>query len=239
LQTPYGIKRTLRVNVAQKLRENLTLECTWVNRHVQHVFDIPWAILIDANRATLENFFVSCRGRYTNDIAYTDPWDSVGYTCRFDMDELILQWLAHSKRLWSGSIRLIEISGFKAKKASVSDFPATIPVQTLSHDRRFLTVISATPADLETRYEDYANAAGIRRWPVGGDVLNDAQALALLNCWEGNGGPWANFSFTESDSGTVYDSHFAETELVHTLITSGAAGRISSIHATVEELKAA
>lgn len=234
LNNPAGMTRTLRVAVVQRMCSDLVMERLWINRHVQHIYDLPWPVLTGADRILLEGFFTDCRGRYLT-FQFTDPWDGLTYTCRLANDELVLQGgLPH----YSGAIRLVEVSGFKAKKAAVETFPATVPFQAYSRGRRYATVIGAAPNDMEIRAEDFLDADGIQRWGVGGDALTDAQALDLLNIWEGQGGSWGAFSFTDPIGEVGYSAHFAETELQHTLVcTRGSLGFLHSIHATVEELR--
>lgn len=232
LISPFGMRRILHVDVVQVLREDLTLERTWVNRNVQHAWEIPWPVLIDANRITLDNFFKACRGRIESDIVYVDPYDSVTYsTCRLNLDELPLSGLITH---WTGTVKLIELPPFKALKAAVATFPTSIPWQPpYIVQRGYHTVITAQPDGAEKAYEDYANADGIMRWGVGGDVLINSKADALLGCWEGNGGPWASFAFTDL-FGTAWPTcHFVENEITHTLVAPG----VNSIRCTVEQLK--
>jgi hypothetical protein len=237
LTIPFGLRRILRVNVIQKMRRNLELERIWVNRHIQHAWEYPWPVLTDANRVTLETFMATCRGKYLGNITHVDPWDAVSYTtsCRLDIDELLLTEILQSR--WTGSIRILEVSGFKANKAAVATFPSTVPLQAYARGLRYKTVVQAVPGDTETRYEEFGYSPGIRRWAVGGDVLTDAQATDLLACWEGNGGPWAAFDFTDPETSVTCIAHFVETELSHTLVCLRANGqKVHSIHATVEWL---
>lgn len=235
LVNPFGMRRILRVGVSVRMRGDLVLEREWRSRNVQHAWEFPWNVLIDADRATLNTFFLACRGRYLNDIAYVDPFDGVTYTCRLDQDQLLLSEVPLSH--WSGSVRLVEISSFKALKAAVATFPATVPFQALTHGRQYGTVIEPQEDGSELRYEDFGAALGIQRWGVGGDALTDDQAEDLLDCWEGNGGPYYEFEFTDPVTSTVYDHcHFVETECVDTLVLSNGDTMVHSIHLTVEEL---
>src|SRR5262245_21526340 len=113
----YGMRRTFKVDVRQQRRLDLKLERMSFNRHVQHSFEIPWQNLSPAERTTLDTFFQSVRGKSLGDIAFTDPWDSVTYTCRLGQDELNFEEV--SARRWSATITLVEVSAFKAAKAAV------------------------------------------------------------------------------------------------------------------------
>ena len=235
LNNPEGMTRTLRVSVVQRMCSDMVTERIWINRHVQHIYDIPWPVLTDAHRILLETYYAGRRGMYAGDIAFVDPWDGLTYTCRFDQDELALQ---SSLPHFSGAIRLVEVSGFKAKKPAVASFPATVPFQAYSRSRRYSTVIGVAPNDFENRREDFGDVYGIQKWGVGGDALTDAQALDLLNCWEGNGGPWGEFGFMDPITSSVFGAHFVEPQIEHTLICSrGSLGFLHSIRATVEELR--
>lgn len=230
LPNPLGFRRILSVDVRQRMRSNLTLERIWVNRHVRHAFEFPWQALTPAQRTTLAAFMVTCRGRITADIDFTDPWDSVAYVCRLDSDELVLT--AASPLHWSGSLRLIEVSGWEAIKAAVTAFPATVPFQSFASTHRYRTVIEAAEDDAEKRYEDFS--AGIMRWTAGGSALTNAQADALIDAWEGNGGPWRAFSLTDPITSTAYPTcHFADIQIAHTMLMPG----VNSVTAVVEELK--
>lgn len=125
LHIPWGFRRILRVSVLQHMRGNLSLERIWVNRHVQHAYDIHYPALLDADRTTLEAFFVTCRGKYLGDISFPDPWDGLNYTCRLDNDELLITIVLPS--YWSTSVKLLEVSGFKAVKSPITSFPVGIP----------------------------------------------------------------------------------------------------------------
>lgn len=237
LTKPYGMRRVLRVDVRQVMREDLKIERVLRNGHVQHAFEIPWRTLSKAERTTLDDFFKSCRGRYLNDIAFTDPWDSVSYTCRLDADELGLEEGEPTR--WGSSIRLVEVASFKALKTPVTTFPAlsTGAVVQLPYrmQRRFRTLIEAQQDDSEKRYEDFADASGLQRWAVGGDNLSDSEAAALLDAWEGNQGPYRAFtSFTEPETNTLYtSSHFVETQAEHALLQNNS----NQVRLTLEELK--
>jgi hypothetical protein len=235
LRIPFGLRRILRVNVIQRSRQDNQMERTWVNRHIQHAWEIPWPVLTDANRTTLEAFMATCRGKYLGDIAYVDPWDGLTYTCRLDTDELLLSEILQGK--WTGTLRLVEVASFKANKEAVDTFPATVPLQSYARGKRYRTIVQACAGDTEKRYEELQDAGGIRRWMVGGGALTDAQATDLLDCWEGNGGPWAMFDFTDPSTSTLYQTHFLEQELSHTLVCSRANGeKMHAITATVEWL---
>jgi hypothetical protein len=236
LSLPFGLVRILRVNVVVKYRNDLVCERHWVNKQVQHIYEIPFAALTDANRLTLEAFFATCRGKYLGDIAFVDPWDGLTYTCRLDNDELVMQG---GNPIYSGAIRLVEVASFKAVKAAVTTFPITVPFQLpYSKGNKYATVITATPSDAERRYEDLADASGIQYWGVGGDNLTNAQATDLLACWEGNGGPWGEFAFTEPADSGVYNAHFVESQLNHVLVCIRSdTEKLHSIKTFVEELK--
>jgi hypothetical protein len=210
------------------------MERVFLTGHIRHIFELPLVGLSAADRTTLEAFFATCRGRIQDDIAFVDLWDNLTYTCRLDLDELALQETA---RLWSSNLRLIEVSGFKILKTPVATFPASIPFQGYRMGRKYSTVIQNAQDDAEIRYEDYSSS--IQKFGVGGDVLDDTQATDLLDCWEGVGGPYKAINFTDPQTLTYYPTvHFVETDLVHTLVTLNAAGGfISSIRATLEELK--
>lgn len=228
---PWNMRRILRVDLDCQLRADLKIERIFSSGHIQHVYEIPWTVIKESDREILEDFFVSCRGRYLNDIAFVDPWDSVSYTCRLDEDMLSLD---SPLKYWTGSIRLVEISSWKALKSPVEEFPAIVPFQPLmNRQRSYRTVIEAAADGSEKRYEDFANADGIQRWSVGGDALVDAQVQALLDCWEGNCGPYREFDFTDPVSEDEYTAHFAENSITHTLICPG----VHSIRSVIEELK--
>lgn len=236
LSLPFGLNRILRVSVVQKYRNDLVCERHWVNRHVQHIYEIPWTVLTDTNRVILEAFFAACRGKYLGDIAFIDPWDGLTYTCRLDNDELLVQG---GNPIYSGAIRLVEVANFKAVKAAVTTFPTTVPFQLpYSKGNKYATVITTVPNDTEMRYEDLADASGIQCWGVGGDNLTDAQATDLLACWEGNGGPWGEFAFAEPADSGIFNAHFAEAQLNHVLVCIRSdTEMLHSIRTMVEELK--
>jgi len=239
LSVPFGLRRVLSVDVTQRLRGDGTCERVWRNGHVRHAFEIPWSLLSAANRTTLDTFFQAIRGRYLGDISYTDPWDSVVYTCRLDSDAIELAEASQGR--WGATIRLVEVADFPANKTPVVTFPALASGAVVQFPyrmaRQYRTVVEAQEDDSEKRWEDLAIASGIQRWAVGGDLLTDAEATTLLNCWEGNGGPWAEMtSFTEPETATLYTStHFVETECVHELVDYNR----NAVRLTVEELKAA
>jgi hypothetical protein len=232
----YGMKRFLRVDVRERRRMDLKVERIFRNRHVQHIFEIPWRLLSSSERSTLDSFFQSVRGRILGDIDFVDPWDSVHYTCRLDTDELGLE--EEQTNRWTSTLRLIEVSSFKALKTSVPVFPVfesgAVTQFPYRMTRTYRTVIERQEDDLEKRFEDYAIASGIQRWTVGGEHLSNEDATLLLNSWEGNFGPYRSMSFTEPETTVVFPSvHFVETELVHEL----AEPCVNSIRLTLEELK--
>jgi len=231
---PLGFSRTLRVNVTQHLRSDLYCERTWINGHIQHIFDIPWNVLTGAQKILLENFFKSCRGKYLGNIAFVDPYDGVTYTCRLDNDDLVLSgW-----PVYSGAIRLVEVTGFKVLKPPVDVFPLSIPFQLpYSQGRRYETIIGAVPSDYEKRYEEMANAYGLQKWGVGGDALTDDQVEDLLSCWEGNGGPYRGFSFMDPLTEEYFSAHFLEPQITHTIVDLiSDTAKVHSIRTTIEEL---
>lgn len=228
LPNPYGLRRVSRVDVSQNLLGNLTIQRIWWNRVVQHAWQFPWPALTDTQRIALEAFFATCRGRILGDIAYTCPFDSVEYTCRLDVDENIIN--NSPMPIYSGSLNLVECTAFKALKAPVNAFPA-VPFQAYSRANKYNTVVEAQQNSTELRYEDWN--APIKRWTVGGKALTLAQATTLLDAWEGNGGPFHQFTFTDPLGSTAYDAHFVETEAVITFVTYG----VFSLLLTVEELK--
>jgi hypothetical protein len=232
----YGFKRFLRVDVRQTRRMDLKVERIFRNRHVQHVFEIPWKLLPSSDRSTLDAFFQSVRGRILGDIDFVDPWDSVHYTCRLDSDELSLE--EEQANRWSSTLRIIEVSSFKTLKAAVPIFPVfasgAVVQFPYSMNRSYRTVVERQEDDTEKRFEDYAVATGIQKWTVGGERLSNEDATLLLNSWEGNFGPYRSMSFQEPETKVTYPSvHFVETELVHEL----AQPCVNSILLTLEELK--
>jgi hypothetical protein len=237
LTKPYGMRRILRVDVGRVMRGDLKTERVLESGHIQHAFEIPWRALDRAERSALDDFFRSCRGRYLGDIVFTDPWDSVSYTCRLDMDELELEEAEPTR--WGASIRLVEVADFKALKSPVTVFPAlaTGAVVELPYRMRrsYRTVLERQRDGTERRYEDYQSSSGIQRWEVGGDNLSDLEAGALLDAWEGNQGPYRAFSsFTEPETGAVYTkTHFVETQVDHVLNAYNS----NRIRLTLEELK--
>lgn len=236
LSVVYGMKRFLRVNVIQTRRMDLKLERIFRNRHVVHVFEIPWRLLPPSDRSTLDSFFQSVRGRILGDIDFVDPWDSVHYTCRLDTDELSFE--EESSGRWMSTLRLIEVSSFKPLKPAVPSFlpfaSGAVVQFPYRMTRTYRTVVQSQEDDTEKRFEDYAVASGVQRWTVGGDALSTSDATLLLNSWEGNIGPWGEFSFTEPETKVVYPKvHFVETELVHELGEPCS----NSIRLTLEELK--
>jgi hypothetical protein len=237
IEVVYGMRRILRVNVKQNRRGDLKVERIFRNRHIQHIFEIPWNTLSAAERTTLDSFFQSVRGRSLGDIDFTDPWDDTHYTCRLDSDEINLEEDLPSH--WSSTIRLIQVLGFNPiYKPPVTAFPifASGAVVQLPYrmNRFYRTVVQIQEDDTEKRFEDFAIASGIQRWAVGGEALETTDATNLLNAWEGNAGPYRSMSFTEPETNTVYASvHFVETEVTHELISTCA----SSLRLTLEELK--
>ena len=221
LEKPYGMKRILSVSVTQKRKGNLKLNRVPDIGRVKHVFEFPWDTLSRAERTTEDSFFQSVRGRLSP-VEVTDPWDAVAYDCRLDEDELAMR--EDEPTRWGSSLRLVEVMNFKALKAAVTAFPVlsvTGAVMQLPYEMRRLyhTVIGAHRDFTERRYEDFAAAAGVQRWLVGGDQLSDADAVLLLNAWEGNLGPLEAFvNFVEPETGVNYPSvHFLETEVTHIL----------------------
>lgn len=230
----FGYRRILRVDVTQRLRGDATLERVWKNGHVQHIFEVPWDLLTAAERTTVDSFFQAVRGRILGDIVFVDPWDAVSYTCRFDQDSLDLIEEGHGR--WGATIRLIEVADFKTNKSPVVTFPALASgaVVQLPYrmSRRFQTVVEGQEDDSEKRWEEFPST-GIQRWAVGGDRISDAEATALLNCFEGNGGPWAPMAFTEPQTGGVFsETHFVETLAEHELVAFG----VNRVRLTVEQL---
>lgn len=233
---PYGFRRILSVNVRQRMRADLKLERELVAGHVQHTFEIPWLYLSAGDRTTLAAWFVSCRGRITADIEFTDPYDSVVYTCRLDADQLDIMAPTPVPWHWTATIRLIECGDWKALKAAVDTFPPSVPAQPpYRTSRLYRTVIETAPDGTEKRFEDMASS--VQRWSAGGDVLTSAQVGALLDCWEGNLGPWSAFAFTDAEAGAHASCHFADPTITHTIMTRNAAGYVHSLRVTVEELK--
>jgi hypothetical protein len=215
---------------------DLKVERIFRNRHVQHAFEIPWNTLTSAQRLVVDDFFVSVRGRILGDIDFQDPWDNVHYTCRMELDEQSLEEPVNKR--WSATIRLIEVSAFKALKPAVPAFPTftsgAVVQLPYRMSRQYRTVVERQQDDSEKRFEDYAVASGIQRWAVGGDVLDDTNAAALLNAWEGNAGPYRSMSFTEPERGIAYPTvHFLETELIHEMTQPCS----NSVRLTLEELK--
>jgi hypothetical protein len=236
IELVYGMRRILRVNVLQKRRVDLKIERIFVNRHVQHIFEIPWAMLSKAERTTLDSFFQSVRGRSLGDIDFIDPWDSVHYTCRMDSDEISFEEPSNAR--WNSTIRLIEVAAFKALKPAVPAFPTytsgAVVLFPYRMNRFYRTEIGIQQDDTEKRFEDFAVASGIQRWAVGGDALDNTDAANLLNAWEGNAGPYRSMTFTEPETNTAYASvHFTETECVHEL--PGPCQ--NAVRLTLEELK--
>ena len=138
---------------------------------------------------------------------------------------------------WSATVRLIEVASFKALKAAVPAFPAfasgAVVQLPYRMTRQYRTVVERQQDDSEKRFEDFAVASGIQRWSVGGDQLDDTNAAALINAWEGNAGPYRAMTFTEPERGLVYNAHFVETELVHEMTEPCS----NSVRLTLEELK--
>ena len=238
-----GFRRILRVEASVKYREDLGCERVWVNRHIQHAFEIPWNALLRSERTTEDAFMQAVRGRYLGDIAFTDTWDSrysfPAYTCRLDLDNLDMQ--EQDPTRWSGTLRLLEVANFKSLKSLVTAFPvlSTGAVVQLPYQmsRRYNTVIGRTPNDTEKRYENFvdcADALGLQRWAVGGDVLSDTEAADLLDCWESNGGPYGSISFTEPETGTAFAGvHFVDPQITHTVNAYNS----NAVRMTLEELK--
>jgi hypothetical protein len=215
---------------------DLKAERIFRNRHVQHIFEIPWRLLDSTERSTLDTFFQSVRGRILGDIDFIDPWDSIHYTCRLDTDESSLE--EERTNRWTSTLRLIEVSSFKGLKTAVPVFPTfesgAVTQFPYRMTRTYRTVVERQEDDLEKRFEDYAVASGIQRWTVGGERLSNEDATLLLNSWEGNCGPYRQFSFIEPETQVSYPSvHFVETELVHELTEPC----VNSIRLTLEELK--
>ena len=230
-----GFKRRLRVDVLQKRRMDLKLERIWRNRHMQHVFEIPFSTLTPEQRLYLDDFFVSVRGRMLGNIDFVDPWDGVTYTCRMELDEQSFEEIENTR--WSATIRFIEVASFKALKAPMPIFPALASGAAVQlpyrMTRQYRTVVERQQDDSEKRFEDFAVASGIQRWAVGGDRLDDTDAAVLINAWEGNGGPYRTMTFTEPERGLMYNAHFVETELVHEMTEPCS----NSVRLTLEELK--
>jgi hypothetical protein len=232
----YGMKRRLRVDVTQNRRMDLKVERIFRNRHVQHAFEIPWQTLTPEQRLALDDYFASNRGRMLGDIDFIDPWDGIHYTCRMELDEQSFEEPVNKR--WSATIRLIEVSAFKALKPVVPAFPTftsgAVVQLPYRMNRFYRTVVERQQDDSEKRFEDFAVSLGIQRWAVGGDQLDDTNAAALLNAWEGNAGPYRSMSFTEPERGLAYPTvHFLETEVVHELREPCS----NSVRLTMEELK--
>lgn len=230
LPNPLGLRRILRAGVTMLMRGDLKVERQFRSRRIQHAWEFQWSALTSAQRDTLEAFMVTARGRILSDIDYVDPHDGLTYRCRLDIDDMeVLEQLPH----FSSTLRLVEIGNWKAIKSAVPTFPATVPFQPATlHGRRYRTIIEQQEDFGEERYEDWST--NVRRWSVGGDALTTAQVNALLDCWEGNCGPWRPFSFTEPFASAAFaNCIFVETEAVHTMVVPG----VHSLRLTVSELK--
>lgn len=228
LTLPRVYTRSIAFAVSSVLRMDLKKEYVWWNRHAVHSFDIPWQVLTTAQRLALIDFFTTCRGATVVDIAYTDPWDSVVYTCRLDMDTLVTT--APDPAHWSGSIRLVEVSGWSALVAA-GNFPATVPFQTpYSVSLNYRTELQKMVDDTEVRYEDWST--NVTRWTCGGDALTNAQAADLIACFEGAKGPYTALTFVDPATGYTNNVRFVENVLVHRV-----AYPTNSIRMTLEEQK--
>lgn len=229
-QRPLGIRRILKADVRQRLRGDMKIERTFVSGHIQHSYDIQFPALTKAQRTALDGFVVTCKGRYDNTIAFPDPWDAETVTCRLDQDTVEMVEVVPNI-CWSSNLTLIEVSGWQALKAAVAAFPVSVPYQQLGLGLHYRTQIESTDENAEKRYEDYPSS--IRQWMVGGDALTDDQADDLLDCFEGNGGPWMEFTFTDPETSTAYaHCHFVETECTHTMLQPN----VNSIRLTIEQV---
>jgi len=236
LQTPYGMIRRGRVDVRQQRLGNMKLERVPVIGRVQHSWDIPLETLSRAERTTLDTLGQTVRGRM-NPVEFTDPWDTLTYDCRLAVDEVDM--FEREPTRWESTVRLLEVTNFKALKAAVAAFPVlsvTAAVTQLPYEmhRRYHTLIGQQMDFSERRYEEFGVASGIQRWLVGGTALPDLDAHNLIDAWEGNLGPYEAFSFTEPETGTPYAAvHFADLEYELEFIEYN----VNRCRLVVEELK--
>jgi hypothetical protein len=228
LNIPLNFRRTLKVDVRQRRRGNLTLERELRSGHIQHIYEYVWAVMTPEDRLLLDAFFTACAGRYARNIAHTDPYDLRVATCRLDQDSLDM--MAPNCYIWSGSIRLAEIADWEASKTYVPVFPSSVPSQQYTTHRAFRTEIAGADDFEEKSYQDYSTS--IRRWSVGSLALFDDEAADLLACWEGAFGPYREIAFTDADGDYHAHCHFLETELMHEIVAPGT----HSIKATIEEI---
>jgi hypothetical protein len=241
LVIPYGSSRGLAVNVRMQMRGDLEVIRDLRSR-VQHSWQIPWSRLSRTNRTDLDAHFAAMRGRKTT-FTFVDPWESlqlgyeIAYTVRYGGDSLVTSESAASR--WGGSIELVEVDDFKPFPTATMVFPALLygNVVQLPYQltRYYRTELGATEDLYEYSYEDFALAAGLQRWSVGGDLLSDAEAKTLLDFWSACGGPYRSFSFTEPETSVAYaHAHFAEKTISHQLNEYNS----NSIRATAEYLRA-
>lgn len=228
MNIPLNFRRTLKVDVRQRRRGNLTIERELRSGHIQHIYEYVWAAMTPSDRLLLDAFFTECAGRYFRNIAHTDPYDQRVATCRLDQDSLDMT--APNCYIWSGSIRLAEIAGWEASKTYVPVFPSSVPSQQYTTQRAFRTEIAGADDFEEKSYQDYSTS--IRRWSIGSLALFDNEAADLLACWEGAFGPYREFAFTDADGAYHAHCHFLDNELVHEIVAPGT----HSIKATIEEI---
>jgi hypothetical protein len=237
LTKPYGMTRTLRVNVAQRLLGDNTIEREWISRRVQRLYQIPWRTLTRTERTLLDSHFQSARGKLLGNIGFLDPFDDQTYICRLNQDSLTMS--EDEATRWSSSLTLAQIDWTgKTNKPPVAAFPllsSGAATELPYHMMRWYVTVIGEQADFsEARFEELQLAGGHQRWSVGGDNLTDVEASTLLDAWEGNGGPWSSFSFTEPETSVLYTAHFTDTEVTHTLNQYNS----NSVRLQIEELDA-
>ncbi len=230
---PLGTRRILSVGVKTRMRGDLKLEREFRSRRVQHAWELPWNALSTADKNTLVDFFVAQRGRYGR-FQITDPFDSLVYTVRLDLDAMQCR---NPGGYWQANLRFVEVDQFHALKSVAMVFPALtgglVCQYPGGHERIYSTAIGAHEDFSELYFEQFGDAFGIRRWNVGGDAMLDADAVLLLDFWESAYGSVRAFTFTDPEGVWTGSAHFVENSVIHILICPG----VNAIRASVEELK--
>ncbi|GAB63109.1 hypothetical protein KSU1_C1513 [Candidatus Jettenia caeni] len=92
------------INYGNKVEQRIKM-----NSAAQTIFRLRWEALSNADKATIQAFFVA-RGGAFESFAWTNPVDNVAYTVRFKEDAMNAEYFSY--QLWNlQEIEFIEVSG--------------------------------------------------------------------------------------------------------------------------------